>query len=374
MVQNDFTTSIPIKIVKGVIIVPVSIYGNQYSFAFDTGAPNVISERLANELGLLPIVYVNSDDANGTSKEIAFTKIDEIILGDLSFIDHAAGIYDFDESSEISCLEIDGILGANLMRSAVWQIDMKNEVLIIASDLDHVKLPLGESFFNFKPEISGTPKISLSLDSKHKYEDVVFDYGSTRGIDLFEEAIPTKISKIGNNPERFFGATSVGLFEDNQVDTIFCSKNDVKLGELELKNCSVYFEGQGTSTLGTKILKDFVVTIDWDSETIFFNPNYNPKYISNNDEYVYGLKLKRQENYVIVTGIFENSPAFQNGLRVGDKVLFINEENILNLTESQYCYKSIKGFFDGKNGEQLLIVLDNVGNKKEIRIDNIELF
>ena len=56
-------------------------------------------------------------------EELEYVLLPKVTVGCVDFLNTGAAIADLKRSSVIACLNVDGIIGANLMQKAIWQID-----------------------------------------------------------------------------------------------------------------------------------------------------------------------------------------------------------------------------------------------------------
>ena len=69
-VQKNYYTEVTYKELKSKLIIPVQIEGETYQFLFDTGAPNLISHFLKNQIKTKELNSVNVKDANDSKRPI----------------------------------------------------------------------------------------------------------------------------------------------------------------------------------------------------------------------------------------------------------------------------------------------------------------
>ena len=118
-----FNAKIPFEYRLGLIILKVDIAGKEYDFVLDTGAPNVISKELAQKLGLNNVSEQKVGDSQGEYSNLGFTTIEKVTIGGIHFLNTGAAIADLELSKEVGCLKIDGLIGSNLMKKAIWKFD-----------------------------------------------------------------------------------------------------------------------------------------------------------------------------------------------------------------------------------------------------------
>ena len=141
--QKHYFQEIPYQEIKGFLMVPVTINGKEYNFIFDTGSSLLaISDKLYKELNLRVFHQINAADALKKKEKVRLILLPEIELQGITFR-NTTGIV-FPENSEFSkwceCLEIDGIIGSNMLRNSIVQFDEQHKQIIITNDIKRVFL------------------------------------------------------------------------------------------------------------------------------------------------------------------------------------------------------------------------------------------
>jgi len=123
--------------ISDLIFVRVAIGGEDYRFLFDTGAPMVISKELQSKFQFEIISKNRVNDSQGNSKTQNYVTLDSIRLGSQVFTGLTAIEADLRYSPILACLDIDGIVGANLMRHAFWEMDGATGYLRMTNNRNH---------------------------------------------------------------------------------------------------------------------------------------------------------------------------------------------------------------------------------------------
>jgi len=140
--QSEFNEKIAFNFETGVPIIEVSIAGKSYHFLLDTGAPTAISPTLAQTLNLSPATSSKSSDSQGYKKKETVVVIPEIKIGKLVFENTGALVIDMRSVFQMKCLNVDGIIGANQMANAIWQLDYANKLISISDNmLTSIRMP-----------------------------------------------------------------------------------------------------------------------------------------------------------------------------------------------------------------------------------------
>src|SRR5690606_34040014 len=264
---------VPFTLENGLIIIPVTIEGETYRFLFDTGAPNVISTELSSKLTTKRKRSFRTSDSQGNQTILDYVSLPKIEIQGASFINMTAAVADLKKTDAIACLGIDGLIGANLMRKASWQIDNLNRVLRIAFNFEKLHLPEGSFVIPFSTEVTGTPVLHLKIGNTD-IKKIQMDTGSvgsiTTDMDSYKSVLmhETVLAKRSS-----YGVSSVGLFGTAVNDSIFqLEVQQITLGDLVLENQIVEFKQAIISLLGMAFLKNFLVTIDWSKNLLYLYP------------------------------------------------------------------------------------------------------
>jgi len=186
VVQENFKTVIPFEMKNGLIILKVTIKNKIHDFILDTGATNVVSKELAKELQLNTLDSVKVNDIYNESQALKYAKLDKVTIGDVDFIETVTLISDFKEIPTWSCLGVDGFIGSNLMKNAIWDFDFEKKIITITNDESKLNLP--EDVIENKLFIGygGLPSIMTKMNDR-KVWNVTVDFGFNGGWYLWTE-------------------------------------------------------------------------------------------------------------------------------------------------------------------------------------------
>lgn len=274
--KGGFLDSIPIAYTNGRIYVKLKIGQDttQYRFLLDTGAPCVISKKLQEKFAYKILKkQLTTSSVEGVKDSTSLVVIPSVKIGKIDFVNTLASIIDVGYLNS-SGLQIDGILGANLMRLCVWQIDVSKKQIYLTHKNSKLKNIEPKSFLKFEHYGKyGSPLVQVSYNNKIE-EAALFDTGSTQMYTMCTRAFDIgtretfKPSDIRTKPGR------VGtVFGDSGIDSITCvSVAKLSLNEKIIFNAIEVEVLSDVSLIGTAFLEKYITTLDFRRQRIYYSP------------------------------------------------------------------------------------------------------
>ncbi len=219
IVQKEFVEEISFELEHGKIVVPVNINGQSYRFLLDTGAPNIISKRVANTINPTTKKDINVVDANNKTQNMEIVPLPEMRLGSLQFEKGVAIVVDLDNHPVLKCYRLDGFVGSNFFKNAVLQVDYAAKKLRIS----HTVKSFSPSSKGFAMQLVGqqlAPYIALEHQSEGCNEGSEFallDTGMDGFYDLSNRVYADfKKREVVKTLAETTGVVSLGLFEKSE--------------------------------------------------------------------------------------------------------------------------------------------------------------
>ena len=333
--QSGYKVEIPFEMKLGLIILKVRIQGEDYDFLFDTGAPNVVTNELASKINLKPVGQNQTKGSQGHKEKVDYAYIDTLSIGGIQYLQTGTGIMDFNRSNEISCMEIDGILGANTMRNSIWQINYQKQIMTIVSHMDSLTFPANLDTIPFTTKATGTPVIDINVGSVVQHY-VTLDLGSSGHIDLSHKMFNEILKKEPDMPKNFaYGNSSSGIYGVGAPDTINYFKPDsIQFGTVQLANQICHASVKKTaSTLGTRFFENYIVTLDWNQKHVILDKvkEYDHSEMENlgYSKLLYDGKLK-------IAKIYNGTEAAKQ-LQLFDEVIQEDSLSYVHIQKADYC-------------------------------------
>lgn len=342
LITDDFDISLPYDNELRLMIVKVEIEGEEYRFLFDTGAPMVVSKELSEKLNMKVVKNGQVNDSKGQSQRLDFVKMPLLTLRDssnqeLSFKNLVAVEADFSVSTGIYCLNIDGILGANLMRHVYWQISPHVQEIRLTNTWSLIKPKEPVAVIPFKAKSSGTPIVDLVLDST-SYKSITFDTGSNGFLSLPR---PKTEGRSFEQGLASWGYHSSGLF-GSKIDTFTNIYGTLNLAGYTIDSLQLKLgEEDAKKLLGMGIIENYNTCINWEERQVYFSAL--DEKVSFQEE-LYPMSPFYKDGVLIVGRYFpsyftENAPA------IGDTILKIDELETYPLNKDKACevYQLFRG-------------------------------
>jgi len=358
LMSSTFEETIEVEIVRGLIIIPVRIHGKYYRFLFDTGAPSSISENLQEEFGFKSISKGVIIDSENSRKKVKYIQMDTIRLNNIPFINQTAFVGDFESNPVIKCLGIHGIIGSNLIRFCNWKIDYKKQTVTISNKpLTNENTEYASISFNTDNQFNILVNMKAGAS---EIKNLKIDYGSNGSLSLPDNVFSTlKENHIFRDTYSQIGVSQSGLVgKIKKITNEIAYADSLYLNDWEIKNILVKSGGSGL--IGTMLLSQRVIIIDWNKQELFFEDSIS---IQNNSK-IYGYFLGvLNDGTIYIQSVIENSNAYKNSIRANMQVLKIDT---LDFTQNHdFCnyvnYKSEK--------ETTIIVVNDLnGERKEIHL------
>jgi len=368
--KKDFLVEIPYRhpsdIQTSHIIIKVTIAGEVYDFLLDTGASNGISKELAKKLNLKSKFSVKGSDINGKKSKFHFVKIDTINIGGINFINTGATVDDYNLSPTIACLKLDGIIGANLMRQAIWEIDPVNKTIRIANALSSLNISSESNKISFFEGLyNRSPKIDLNLNGQVE-QLVVVDLGSNGDIEVKKRTFDKLVQNNAITSSNFgYGSNGSGIFGEGPSDTTHLAEiPKISIGDITLNNQIVSFTKNGMKTIGLGFLNNYNMIFNWFDDEIILTKisEYNNKKL-----YHYGFVPTFKDSKLFVDFLYHNSSAEKAGLQNGDQIIEVDGKTFTNIEQEDWCKIYDKGIIEVnkpvsitviRNGEKLVFEIE----------------
>lgn len=269
--EESFKTEIPFYYLGKYMYVDVVINKKSYTFLFDTGWDIThIDKSLFTEIEFLPLQKYKASGSSFEETKLQYgTLASPLSIGEIEFQNLGVGIQDmsFLKSNFPDNKKIYGIIGANVLRKAFWQIDYNKQVIKFSNKIESFPPTSNAYKISMIPKSSsnwGLNRIKVTINGVT--DNFVFDtgsYGSFSANTLFLERLKkanktlVEISDNGESPKRRF-----------KIDAL-------EIDSQKIQNQELLIENDIDLLIGNDFLEGFIVTIDWINNKLYLQPSIN---------------------------------------------------------------------------------------------------
>lgn len=269
--EAEQLTIIPFEYHQGLIIIQVEIGGKSYPFLLDSGVSySILSPDMAESLKLRTLGKDEIEDTYRRRREVKMSLGPALRIGNMSFSPEPVRLVDVSHSFGLHDLRIVGIIGANTMRRAYWQIDFarrriylfNNEALLPDQGQAQVlSLELGRV---------NQPYIDLMVGTQ-RIDDVLVDLGYNGDLELpMSEMV--ELERQGRLSGIKMRDSAYGILGDNQADSVLVAvDSDFDFGGRQLR-AVIKGRERATPKIGTGLLQQFLLTFDWHRRRLYLEP------------------------------------------------------------------------------------------------------
>lgn len=381
LLDGEDKKEIKFEYVSGFTIVKVIYGGILYmDFLLDTGAShNILFKKNANDL--LGIGYSDTIIIGGADLEVEMTALvarnipimlegTGPVLRDIIVLEE-----DYLDLEIMLGRRIDGIIGGDLLKGLVVELDYKRKKLTI-HDPSQFKSHKNFSshdidLINYKPYLKSITQIEDQIDTLNYLLDsgaslaLLIHSNKIDGFKMPDNVIVGNLGKgLGGDITGFIGMTnqlSIDQYKFSNIISSFQSIDSLILAERNVVRDGI---------IGNIILSRFHVIIDYVNEKLYLNPITK---LSKEFEFdksgllIYALGSELDQYYIKT--VYPNTPAEDAGIKPGDKILKIGFWPI-----SFYNLQKINKKLKGKSGKTIKMKILRNGEEIKVKFKLKNLF
>lgn len=366
--ETNYFTTFPYEELRGKMIVSAELNSKKYNFVFDTGAPTAISSEIVEELKLNTRGDIEMRDQSSLSSNMEIAIIENLGLGGINFKNTPAII--LKDMTMFECLNVDGIIGSNILRNSVLQISAKDKSITLTDKAERLKLRKKDSFEMTVNPIQSTPYINVFyLNGKESaHESILVDTGMEGFLDLSVHVYKNAIEKVDifKILSKSFGTYSAGvhgLAQESESYTILVPK--LQIGKNYFTNVKTHTTTDYTSRIGTDVLKYGVMTLDFINKRFYLDP-YDKNKVRDVSSKTWPIMFSMNENKMVVGIIWDEK--LNGKVNIGDEVIKFGRYHYETM---DFCEKFMTRINSLNNEENIILKDVNTGEIKEFKISKI---
>lgn len=320
--DTTFKAEIPFEMIDNLPIVDVMIGGKSYKFLLATGVlGGFVSEELVQTLPETVLTKTKGKNKKGEVVNSTFAQLPKIEIGGVAFYDVLSGLTNFERVSK--CVKLDGVLGANLLSRAIWQIDYPNQKIRFANHRDSLIFGKDNQIVPFySKSYTGIAIPTASLRINYNFiGDVIFDTGDKNAV-YFPRSMHKNISDSSKNV----------LFMLERDTNKLALLPKLTIGEhLHLKDVWVESTDKSVARIGGVFFRNYVVTFDWKNQQIIFSNDQKQIFET------FGCYYSWTDTGVRISSVVKNSQADKVGLKPGQYIVKINNHDVSEISQEDFC-------------------------------------
>ena len=334
--KGPVTDTIPVQLENGAIILTLKIDNRPYRFIFDTGASLSISGELFNRKQYSVLGSQAIRDATGNISTSKTVIIPQLKLGGSLIINCKADVLSYGKSSFFKCLDIDGMIGGDIFKNSLLEIDLKNNRLII-SPHQEMHAPQSDEYpIVFDTQYS--PFFDIRLKDQYTL-NVLFDTGAEDLLTMPEYIFDESSHVCGYRILRkgrysLAGAHNIPVRDDYRIallDSMQLAGSYFSMAEINV------VARTDISILGAEILKYGVMRLDYRNSRMSFTPYPGEKREFIAKDNFPGFSIGRENRMYIVNGIEFGSEADICGLKIGMQITKVANIDLTTYSRNKDC-------------------------------------
>jgi len=283
---------------------------------FDTGSNHTILEEKYNQnirlkKSVITDFYQNTD-------VITYGKIDKIAFGSVEINRPQIRFYNLSKYFD-SKENIIGILGTDIIKKFCWEFSFQDNSLTISKKPYENKLELEVLSVDYdrKSKINDRLKVNNQIINNN----LILDSGNLCQIALSAKEV---INKNDFQTELNF-SKSLASSQHKVSEIHFTNSGILSVNKKKQDSVQIIYSDFSSNAVGLEIFEKTHLVFDGVSKKLYFS-NFQKHKI--NPESKQGFRFSKNNNDIIVKSVILNGIAHKKGLKVGDKLIYIDKLDV----------------------------------------------
>lgn len=357
-------TSLPFRLIDNRVYADVGLDGKgPFLFLFDTGATDSITTALAQSLGLKTEGRAEEHGAGEGASQVGFAKVPEIAIADARIRDQVFEVSP-DELQNVEALDDQGIIGFEIFRRFVMRIDYARRLITLIDPAHFDAASAGTPIhFSFEGNV-----IEIAGDFEGVAGRFIIDTGSRADI-VLNKPFAKQNELSAKHPKGVDVIAGWGI--GGPARAYAMRGAHLGIGPVQVRNVVTFLSSQSkgvfsgsdfSGEIGGGILKRFVVTFDYEHQTMYLKPSPTSDDVGAFDRA--GMWFNRSGKGFEIVDVVVGGPAAQAGLKPGDQIVAVNGQP----ATGEQVYKLRRRFRDEPPGTRM-----TVGVRRNGRLRTAEL-
>ena len=319
---------LPMAIHNNHAFVDVEVDGHPLSFMLDTGGVNLVATHAAQRIGLASQGAIEARGPGEQSVGSGFARVERLVIGGAVVLERQLlRVLDMPGFDDVEGVPVDGVLGVELFKRLVVQVDYAGRRLVLADPALFVAPPSASTspitFFGHFPgvaaEVDGLAG-QFWLDTGNRGGLTLqgpFVAAHDLGSRYAASAVTTIGWGVGGRVQGRLARAGRLVIGEVVVDSPVLRLPEESGGALAIRHVA--------GNIGGEILRRFVVTFDYTRLQVHLAANCDAARPFDVDRA--GLWINRHARGAVVGAVMAGGPADEAGLRVDDVIAAVDGES-----------------------------------------------
>jgi hypothetical protein len=328
-VDGSRQARVPIRILDNHVFVAVEVDGQALNFMVDTGGVNLLAAAALQRIGLSSVGALEARGPGERSVGSGFVRVNGLAIGGAVVLERQLlRVLDMPGFDDVEGIQVDGVLGVEMFKRLVVQIDYARSEMLLADSLAYAAPASAHSlaiaFFGHFPGVQG--------DLDGAAGQFWLDTGNRGGLVLL-----TPFVVAHGLAERYATSamTTIGWGIGGRAQGRLARGGRLTLGglvveapvlRLPVDNGGALAIRHVAGNIGGEILRRFVVAFDYARCVVHLVANVDALRPFDADRS--GLWINRHARGAVVGAVMCESPAADAGLQVDDVVTAVDNEAV----------------------------------------------
>ena len=367
LLQTRADETIPFRMLRGAMIFDVEIAGKTYPFLFDSGGTCSISKEFQEQLNLQPVSEMIYRDSQGNYVKTSVLAMPDFRMGQETYSGLSAIQLDIRNIAGMNCYGIVGVLGPELMKDRVWQLDFERQEVTISDQA--IEPQEGDYVVKMVKRYNGQPWLHVSVGQSDSLL-TCFDTGSNGTLLLNQlETGDLTLSDGCDDIMVECGLTGTGGGGYGKADTLVSVrlKEGVRLGDMPIHDVVINHAKGKSNIMGIQLMRRYAVTLDCINDHIIFAPR--PYSYSATE--VFPVNFGYRQERIIVSSVKAHTFKDLPKIPFGSQILAVNGMAFPDKASPDAFCELLNSDYRDRPKLSLKLLLPN-GRKKKIVLKRIK--
>lgn len=324
--DGSWQASVTVQMANNHLYLAATVDGHALSFLLDTGGVNLITAEAAARIGLACEGALEARGPGQASVSAGFVRVQQLRIGTVLLQRQLMRVLPMPGFDEVEGRAVDGVLGYELFKRLVVQIEARQRRLVFTHPrhaeplVDAQTLPL-RFYAHF-------PAVQARLDGVAG--QFWLDTGNRNALTLwrpFVEANPV-LARHASPSE-----TTIGWGVGGRAAGRLARAGSLQLGDLAIAGpvLTLASSEEGPAAMrdvagliGSDLLRRFIVCFDYSRQQVQLRPDAGADDVFHHDRA--GLWINRHHAGFVVMAVMASGPADEAGLQVGDVIVDVDAQ------------------------------------------------